>query len=113
MVKSLLIMTVIACAGFIFIPIKVGQIETHSFAFKNFIVPHSNSQYPLVYKTETIQDSQIHIPTNIDSFWETGNTPLPAVNEQQLNYFKTYFNVIPQQRSTNLKDGFILKTIEE
>ena len=53
----------------------------------------------------------INVPTTIDFFWGTGDLELPALNKEQLEYFKTYFNIIPQQRTENLKDGFYSKVL--
>ena len=74
--------------------------------------PHQNSQYPVSHKILDLENTQIHTPDQIDFFWGTGDLPLPALNESQLDYFRTYFKVIPQQRTKDLKDGFYSKILE-
>ena len=86
--------------------------KTNSFSFKNLIKPHKNSRYTADYETLQIENSIINSPTNIDFFWGTGNLPLPALNKQQLEYFETYFKVVPQQYSEDLSDGFYSKAID-
>ena len=74
--------------------------------------PHQNSQYSDAYKTVKLEETTINSPTQIEFFWGTGDLPLPALNEAQLDYFRVYFKVIPQQRTKDLKDGFYSKSLE-
>jgi hypothetical protein len=76
------------------------------------IKPHRNSQFEAGYEVLNIESISINAPTAIDFFWGTGDLPLPSVNKQQLEYFKTYFNIIPQQRTEDVKDGFYSKALE-
>ncbi|WP_417291089.1 LIC_10190 family membrane protein [Corallibacter sp.] len=112
-IKFMLICSILLCFGFVFIPSLPGKTKTSSFHLKNIIEPYSNSKYPLEYKTITTNNATLNIPVGIDFFWGTGNTPIPALNEQQLDYFKTYYNVLPEQKSSNLKDGYILKSTKQ
>lgn len=75
--------------------------------------PHKNSRFSDAYKTITIENTPLHLPTAIDFFWGTGDVPVPALNAQQLEYFKTHFKVVPQQFTTDLKDGFYSKVLQE
>jgi hypothetical protein len=79
---------------------------TSQFSLDYFVQPFKNSKYPEDYNSIQLNKTSINSPTQIDFFWGTGNIPLPAVNQEQLDYFKTNFRVIPQQRTNNLKDGF-------
>jgi len=108
--KSLLVVSMIV----IMIPLlfTIPNLQTSTFSTSYLIEPHENSQFQTEYKTLDIGNTQINSPTNIDFFWGTGNTKLPALNEQQFDYFKTHFNVIPLQRTEELKDGFYLKTLD-
>jgi len=51
-------------------------------------------------------------PDESSFFWITGNGELPCVNKQQIDYFKSNYNYIPQLRTNNLKDGFYAKRIQ-
>jgi len=86
--------------------------KTSTFSLSYLVEPHGNSQFNEDYQTINLENTQINTPSNIDFFWGTGNTKLPALNKQQLEYFKTHFNVIPQQRTEELKDGFYFKAID-
>ena len=85
--------------------------KSSSFSIDYLFKPCGNSKYNETYKPVTVENTTINTPSEIDFFWATGNIPLPALNEQQFDYFETYFNVIPQQRGETLKDGFCSKTI--
>ncbi|WP_452226962.1 LIC_10190 family membrane protein [Lacinutrix cladophorae] len=80
-----------------------------TFSLKYIITPYKNSKYSEDYITIQLKETNINTPTNVDFFWGTGDIPLPALNQEQLDFFKTYFHRIPQQRTENLKDGFISK----
>ncbi|MFD2823632.1 LIC_10190 family membrane protein [Lacinutrix iliipiscaria] len=82
------------------------------FSLEYLIHPHENSKYSKAYTTIKLGETTLYTPTHVDFFWGTGDIPLPALNKAQLDYFKTYFKVIPQQRTNDLKDGFISKKIE-
>ena len=79
---------------------------TSQFSLDYVVHPFKNSRYPEEYKTIQLEKTTINTPSQVDFFWGTGNIPIPAVNKEQLDYFNTYFNVIPQQQTENLKDGF-------
>jgi hypothetical protein len=90
----------------------ITNVQTSRFSTSYLIKPHGNSQFKLEYQTKDLGNIQINTPTNIDFFWGTGNTPLPALNQQQLDYFKAHFKVIPEQRSKKLEDGFYFKQLD-
>ena len=85
---------------------------TSQFKLDYIIEPYDNSKYPNTFKTIQVEDLEVNVPSNIDFFWSTGNVPIPALNQQQLDYFKTHFNIIPQKRTDNFKDGFYSKKID-
>ncbi len=81
------------------------------FNITEIVMPHSNSKFEDDFKTYKKGNLNFNHPLEIDFFWGTGNVPFPAVNYEQLNYFEQNFKVIPQLRTTELKDGFYSKTI--
>lgn len=102
----------------LFYPIKLSQLTNNDFhldlshfSTTYLIKPHKNSQYSKVSKPLQFESTIINTPTNIDFFWGTGDVDLPALKKEQLEYFKTYYHIIPQQRTENLKDGFYSKTL--
>jgi hypothetical protein len=90
-----------------------NHVNSNPFKLTYLIEPHRNSRFANDYKTIQMGNTYINTPNNIDFFWGTGDVPVPAVNQEQLDYFKTYFRVIPQQYSEDLKDGFYCKTIKD
>jgi len=118
-VKICISLSVIVTAILVFYPTTATGLTDNnlhsslsSFSYTYLFNPHSNSRYAKDYKTIKLGNTSINTPTNINFFWGTGNIPLPGVNEKQLDYFKTYFKVMPQQYSNNLKDGFYSKKLE-
>ena len=104
----------------IFYPINATALTDNNshaslpiFSVNYFITPHSNSRYDSDFVKVKLENTSINTPTNIDFFWGTGDVPLPAINKQQLEYFKTYFKTIPQQHTSNLKDGFYSKVLND
>lgn len=104
----------------LFYPIKLSQLTNNDFhldlshfTIAYFIKPHKNSQYSNRSETLQVENTIINSPTNIDFFWGTGDVKLPALKKEQLEYFKKYFRIIPQQRTKYLKDGFYSKVIAD
>lgn len=84
-----------------------------SFKIEYLIFPHKNSKYSESFEVIQLKNTQINLSKEIDFFWGTGNLPLPALNKEQLDFFKVHFKVIPQQRGESLKDGFYSKKVSE
>ena len=102
----------------LFIPIKLSQLtnnkfhlDLNHFSLKYIIKPHNNSRYSNTSEPLILGNTTINTPTKIDFFWGTGDVDLPALNKEQLDYFKTYYSIIPQQRTSFLKDGFYSKVL--
>jgi len=88
------------------------HLNSSSFSTDWVIIPHKNTRYPELDFTTFIEGNTLfYTPKELEFFWGTGDGPLPTINKVQFNYFKTYFNVIPQLRSSNLKDGFFSKPL--
>ncbi len=118
-IQVVLIMSVILAAIPLFFKINNQQISNNkqlavssTFSSEYLITPYKNSKYSEEYETLPLQNTSIHTPNNVDFFWGTGNIPLPALNQEQLDFFKANFKVIPQQRTKDLKEGFYAKEIE-
>ncbi len=82
-----------------------------TFSYTYSILPYKNSRYSANYETISTGNLKLNAPTEIDFFWGTGDIPLPALKEEQLDYFSTYFNSIPQLRGESIEDGFYSKKI--
>jgi hypothetical protein len=118
--KVVLIITTIVAAAPIFFALNNQQLTantyhkvTSQFSTDYFIQPFGLSKYPSGYEVIEEGNMKFHSPTQVDFFWGTGNIPLPAINKEQLDYFKTYFKVTPQQNTENLKDGFYTKHLSK
>jgi len=82
-----------------------------TFSLKYVFFPHKNTKYSSKHETITVGNLELNAPIEIDFFWGTSNVPLPALKEEQLDYFSSYFNTIPQLRGKTLKEGFYSKNL--
>ncbi len=87
------------------------QYADKSFNLENVIFPSKNSNVNTTYYKAKIDNLSYFSPDSKNYIWVTGNGNLPCVNEVQLKYFEQGFFYIPQQRSTDLKDGFYAQKI--
>lgn len=83
--------------------------QNSSFEISSVLFPHSNSKLTMDYTTEKIGNLNYNSPNEPAYFWVTGNGDLPCVSKQQIDFFKKYLNVYPQQRGNSLNDGFYSK----
>lgn len=105
-----------ATAFVLFIPLNLKSlarnehaIATSNFSIKNIIFPHQNSKYDTDFEQIENEHFYYNSPENIDFFWGTADGEIPCVNKKQIDYFDKKYNVKPQMRSDNLKDGFYAK----
>ena len=74
---------------------------------KHFVI-NSVSKYSGRIATKQIGNLKYYFVKNDSLFWQTGDAPIPAIQEKQIDYFKTYFHYIPQKRTDKLSDGFYM-----
>lgn len=102
----------------VFVPLSFGSLtanallsQNSTFHFKNILVPEPNSKWKPEYKGGSVGNMSYHSPVDTSFFWVTGNGDLPCVNAEQVKYFEQGFFYIPQQRSTDLNDGFYAQKV--
>lgn len=81
------------------------------FSATNILYPHSNSKWKTAFESVQKGNLKFNSPTNNYFFWGSGNGNLPSVNKVQIEYFEKYYQVLPQQTTTDLKDGFYAKKL--
>jgi hypothetical protein len=81
------------------------------FSATNILYPHNNSKWTTTFESVQKGNLKFNSPTNNYFFWGSGNGDLPSVNKVQIEYFEKYYQVIPQQTTTDLKDGFYAKKL--
>ncbi|WP_179346385.1 LIC_10190 family membrane protein [Winogradskyella ursingii] len=81
-------------------------MELSNFKFQNLLYPEGNSKTNTVFHTANCNGFEYNSPDNDTFFYSTGNGPLPCVNQQQIDYFETYFGYCPELRGESLKEGF-------
>ena len=119
LIKTAIILSVAVIAIPLFVPINLNRFTKNkfhltldTFQLDNVVTPAPKTQYAAAtFRSFHINETIFNTPENIDFFWATGDGPLPCVQERQVEYFKDYFNVIPQQRGPLLEDGFYSKNI--
>lgn len=87
--------------------------KSSNFSIKNIIFPYKNTKSNTAFITFKLGKLNYNSPINNDFFWGNGDGDLPCVNKDQIEYFKKYFNTIPQMRTNNLKDGFYAKDLSK
>lgn len=101
----------------IFITLNLGDTSSTSqlaiskpFDWNHIWIPHPNTRY-VDLKHEEIEfgNTTLSSPINLDFFWGTGDCKVPCVQIKQLEYFKKYFQSFPQQRTSDISDGFYAK----
>lgn len=110
----------IIITGFaLFVPVNLNSFtqnklaqENSTFSFKNLIFPYKNTKYNNHFKFITSGNFHYYSPKDMDFFWASGDGSLPCVNKAQLDFFKTYYYVIPQMRTNNISDGFYSKELK-
>ena len=103
----------LGCAVMVLVPMSFSSLTNNvmltknsTFEANNLFFPKANSKKDIAFTIERKGNLQYNAPQNTEIFWTTGNGALPTVSKDQLNYFETYFNVIPQRRGQTLSEGF-------
>ena len=104
----LLFVSLIPVAFTIFSPIKSSVIafENKCFKLENVVFPCGNSNLRATYSHIKIGNLSYFSPDKKTYIWVTGDGDLPCLNTKQFKYLNKKLGYIPQQCSTNLKDGF-------
>ena len=104
----------------VFFEINLNALTKNPFAMKlstfnskNIFIPEGKSKINTQFTKTNINNFEFYSPSDDVYFWATGNGNLPCVNKQQINFIKNSYNVVPQLRTGNLKDGFKSIKIEE
>lgn len=81
--------------------------------WSQILMPKENSKFSNI-EFEKIKEGNLNYFSPKDElfFYGTADGHLPCVNKLQLNYLKTYYHFKPQQRTSNLGDGFYSKRIK-
>ncbi len=115
-ILSFLILSNLAITIVLFIPLNFKTVaknefisKNSTFSFDNIIFPEANSNSNSKYKVIKNGNLKYNSPVENTFFWGSGNGKLPAVNQLQINYFEKYYQIIPQQRSNDMQDGFFSK----
>lgn len=105
-----------ATAFVLFVPLNLKSlarnehaVATSNFSIQNIIFPYQNSKYKTGFERMENEYFYYNSPKNIDFFWGTADGEIPCVNKAQIEYFDQKYNVKPQMRSDDLKDGFYAK----
>lgn len=119
MINYLLLISLLSTIMVVFIPIHLNRFSNHkfmleisNFSFKNSIFPYENTKYDTKFEKIKTGNLIYYSPIDNDFFWGAGDGDLPCVNKKQIGYFEKYYNIKPQMRTANLKDGFYTKKLK-
>lgn len=115
---SLLVIGLLPIVFLLFKPVSFGAFTNNKFMSKNstfssstLIQPLPNTKMETEFEVIELGNLKYNSPLVNEFFFGTGNGNLPCVNKTQLEYYRKNFNVIPQMRTTDMKDGFYSKKI--
>lgn len=118
-ILGLLSFSLLAIGVLLFVPMSFSALtqnkllaKNSTFQLENVIHPKPNTRDNLNYIKITKGNLDYYSPTETPIFWISGNGHLPCANKEQLDYFETNFNVIPQLRGKTLKEGFYAKKLK-
>jgi len=119
-INSILTLSLIPVFIILFFPLSFNSFSNNllmrkssNFSIKNIVLPYKNTKNNTDFIMVKLGNLNYNSPVNNDFFWGNGDGDLPCVNKDQIEYFKKYFNTIPQMRTNNLKDGFYAKKVSE
>lgn len=119
-IQYFLILSLFPACMVLFFPINLNRFSNHkfmleisNFSTKNIIFPYQNSKSNTGFESIQLQNLRYNSPVKNDFFWANGDGNLPCVDKQQLDYFEKYFRIIPQMRTSDLKDGFYAKKLPQ
>jgi len=86
--------------------------QKEKYSWHQILIPEKNSKYGEV-PFEKVKEGNLNYnsPTENFFFYGTANGDLPCVNKVQIDYFKQYYHIKPQLRTSNLGDGLYSKRI--
>lgn len=113
LITSLLFLALIPSTILLFIPAQLSRFtnnkfmsDTTTFPLSAIVFPLSNSKMKTDFEVIELGNFKYNSPIENDFFYGTGNGDLPCVNKTQIKYYEEKFNIIPQMRTKDLKDGF-------
>ncbi|WP_298393016.1 hypothetical protein [Flavobacterium sp.] len=119
-INSLLLLSLVPTLFILFVPVKLNRfsnykfmMELSNFSTENIVFPHQNTKNNTSFEVIQLGNIKYNSPIQNDFFWASGNGMLPCVNKDQIKYFEKYFKIIPQLRTSEIKDGFYAKKIKE
>lgn len=91
---------------------NIHHQQKKTYSWHQILIPEKNSKYAEI-AFEKIKEGNFtyNSPKLNFFFYGTADGFLPCANKVQIDYFKQYYHIKPQQRSSNLGDGFYSKRI--
>lgn len=118
-VQVVLFIALIPTFVLLFIPINLSSLsankammKTNTISLANILIPSKNSNRTSIYEVQQLGNLQYNSPLQTSVIWSTGNVDLPCVGMRQIKLHRRKFKVIPQMRTSDLKDGFYSKNVE-
>lgn len=106
----------------LFVPLNIEKIknqknsadQTFAFQLENLIIPPKNSGKDFEFELKQEGNLQYHSPKTTEEFyWFTGDGELPTADQKMIESFKKYFQIRPQMRTNDVKDGFYAEKLDE
>ena len=85
--------------------------EQQIFSSNTLLFPLENTKFSTKFEEFQLGNLKYNSPNENDFLYGTGNGNLPCVNKKLIEYNRKKYNLIPQMRTKDLKDGFYSKKL--
>lgn len=106
--NTIAILSVSFIALIVSVLVDLKSLNINNIHFQQILVPESNSKYKNVELDKISISNFEYYNAQFPSLFETSNGALPCVSKRLLEYYR----VTPQQRTSDIKDGFYAKEIK-
>ncbi|WP_026978636.1 LIC_10190 family membrane protein [Flavobacterium tegetincola] len=115
---TLLYFSLVPIGFTLFIPMQLSYFtsntfmsKTNTFPLKALLFPLENTKLGNDFEVFELGNLKYNSPLDNDFFYGTGNGALPCVNKKQIDYYQRNYDIIPQMRTNDIKDGFYSKNL--
>lgn len=119
-IKLLLPASIALITALLVLPVGLDRLTDNkmmqansTFSIKHILIPYPNSRFGKEFVKVREGNLEYNSPVGHNFFWSTGNGSLPCVNQEQIEYFKKHYHIVPQLLGAKLSEGFYAKETNE
>lgn len=115
-ITAVLALSVAVTAFTVLVPFSLtskSRLTRSTFSVNNAMVPHKNSRLPYSFYKTQMDGFEYYAPADTTYFWASGDGPLPCINKNQVQYFKSKFGLVPKMMGKEPGDGFYSAPVQK